>query len=256
VPDSEATASVPAVSAPAPGIETRVTTGSELVVPRTARERAADHRAVERLAGDLLPALIGRLASSGLAEIEVREGAWKVRLRRPLEVVGTGRRATDRQLRLPGSNPAAGALPAGGGAHPGSARPAGGAHPGGGGHAPGDARGSRADARGEGRGDTFAERRGLPTATAPAVGIFRPRNGIRGTAVRSGDRLGVVDMLGIAQDVLAPVDGVVGEILAEPGDGVEYGQDLFAMTAPRGHAADAIPVVAEDQVAAPAGERG
>ena len=253
MPDLESAASAPAGSPPAPSVETRIPAGLDSAVTRSPRERAADHRAVERLAGDLIPALIGRLASSGLAELEVREGAWKVRLRRPLEVIGTGRRASDRQLRLPGANPGGAGQP-GGGAHAGSPRAAiGGAH------APGDSRGrvdARGDARGDGRGDPFVDRRGLPTVTAPAVGIFRPRNGIHGTEVRAGDRLGVVDMLGIAQDVLAPVDGVVGEILAEPGDGVEYGQDLFAMAASRGPAADVIPVVAEDQVPAPAGERG
>ena len=221
-------------------------------VPRTTEQRAADHREVERLAGDLLPALIARLASSGLAELEVREGGWKVRLRRPLELVGSGRRATDRQVRLQvgtaGQGPFAG--PAGGprattagsgtGEGPGRGAREGGREPG------------RGEARGDGRGTGPAQ----PVVTSPAVGIFRPRDELRGTTVRSGDRLGIVDMLGIAQDVLARSDGVVGEILAEPGDGVEYGQPLFAIVAsrpaPRG---EAIPVEAEDQLAAPAGER-
>ena len=47
--------------------------------PRTER----DHRAISNLADDLLPALIAKLAASGLGEIEVREGAWKARLRKP-----------------------------------------------------------------------------------------------------------------------------------------------------------------------------
>jgi biotin carboxyl carrier protein len=42
-------------------------------------------------------------------------------------------------------------------------------------------------------------------------------------------------MLGIPQEVVAPSDGVVGASLVEPGDAVEYGQELilieFASTA-------------------------
>ena len=33
-------------------------------------------------------------------------------------------------------------------------------------------------------------------------------------------------MLGVRQDVVSPVDGIVGATLVEPGDAVEYGQDL------------------------------
>ena len=48
-----------------------------------------------------------------------------------------------------------------------------------------------------------------------------------GTFVLTNDRLGSVDMLGIPQEVVAPSDGVVGASLVEPGDAVEYGQDLI-----------------------------
>ena len=77
---------------------------------------------------------------------------------------------------------------------------------------------------------------GRIVATSPAVGVFQPRAEARaGTKVRAGDRLGSVDMLGIPQEVVAPSDGVVGASLVEPGDAVEYGQDLilieFASTA-------------------------
>jgi biotin carboxyl carrier protein len=34
-------------------------------------------------------------------------------------------------------------------------------------------------------------------------------------------------MLGVPQEVVAPVDGVVGASLVEPGDAVEFGQDLI-----------------------------
>ncbi|HEX7951376.1 MAG TPA: hypothetical protein VF494_13580, partial [Candidatus Limnocylindrales bacterium] len=35
--------------------------------------------------------------------------------------------------------------------------------------------------------------------------------------------------LGVAQDVVAPSDGVVGANLVEPGDAVEYGQGLVVI---------------------------
>jgi biotin carboxyl carrier protein len=81
-------------------------------------------------------------------------------------------------------------------------------------------------------------------ATSPAVGIFRPRKQIAGGArVRSGDPLAVVDVLGIPQEVIAPIDGVVGETLVEAGEAVEYGQELIVIelvSAPAaGPAADA-----------------
>jgi biotin carboxyl carrier protein len=77
---------------------------------------------------------------------------------------------------------------------------------------------------GQARGEA---RRGRVVATSPAVGVYQPRSEARaGTRVRSGDRLGAVDMLGIAQEVVAPVDGLVGASLVEPGQAVEYGQEL------------------------------
>ena len=50
---------------------------------RDAAERAADHASIDRLTMELLPALIARLGATALGELEVREGAWRVRLRRP-----------------------------------------------------------------------------------------------------------------------------------------------------------------------------
>ena len=58
---------------------------------RSADDRAADHAAIDRLSTDLLPALIAKLGATGLGELEVHEGDWRVRLRRPAEVtVATG----------------------------------------------------------------------------------------------------------------------------------------------------------------------
>jgi biotin carboxyl carrier protein len=71
---------------------------------------------------------------------------------------------------------------------------------------------------------------GPAVATSPAVGIYRPNPDMTaGRRVRAGDRLGAVDMLGVPQPVVAPVDGIVGEQLVDGGDAVEYGQELIVI---------------------------
>jgi biotin carboxyl carrier protein len=165
-------------------------------------ERAADHAAIDRLTGELLPALIAKLGTTGLGELEVREGSWRVRLRRPAGPPSGARdrRASDRggaersTDRGPERPPRAQHL------HP---------HP----EPPATA---RSDSR--------------SVATSPAVGIYQPRKDLTvGSRVRAGDRLGAVDMLGVAQEVVAPIDGVVGTSLVEPGEAVEYGQELVVV---------------------------
>ncbi len=47
-----------------------------------------DHEAIAHLADELLPALIAKLAASGLGEIEVHEAGWKARLRKPAAAAG------------------------------------------------------------------------------------------------------------------------------------------------------------------------
>jgi biotin carboxyl carrier protein len=185
---------------------------------RTAEERAADHAAIDRLSEQLLPALIAKLGATGLGELEVREGGWRVRLRRPADGVsaaGRDRRAADRERGGRGSS----------GAHA-SLTPVG---PGRDGRDGGPDREGRDGRNGSSNGHDGGLHDGdRIVATSPAVGIFRPRPEARaGTRVRSGDRLGSVDMLGIAQEVVAPADGVVGASLVEAGDAVEYGQELI-----------------------------
>ena len=170
---------------------------------RDAAERAADHAAIDRLSGDLLPALIAKLGATGLGELEVREGTWRVRLRRPTSSTGAGstrdRRSGERTAAERGSERSSGDRPS---------RSAG--------HNP------------DTSGTLNIDHRSV--ATSPAVGIYQPRTDLStGTRVRSGDRLGAVDMLGIAQEVVAPVDGIVGASLVEPGDAVEYGQELIVI---------------------------
>ena len=178
---------------------------------RTATERAADHAAIDHLAAELLPALIVKLTTTGLGELEVREGGWKVRLRRPAASSSRERRPADRAGRGSASHslhPAVGLTPVGPG------------RDGRDGHAGADSR--------------------RVVATSPAVGIFQPKADVRsGTSVRAGDRLGHVDMLGVAQEVVSPTDGVVGSSLVEPGDAVEYGQELIVIELALAPAVDA-----------------
>jgi biotin carboxyl carrier protein len=133
------------------------------------------------VADELLPALIARLGVSDLGELEVRQGDWRVRLRR---APGAGR-----------------------------------AEPRGGDRADGDAMARTAMGRTE-------PARGM--VSAPAVGYYVPREEVRvGLAVTSGDLLGWVDVLGVRQEIVAPVSGTVGRLLVEPGQAVEYGQELL-----------------------------
>ena len=64
-------------------------------------------------------------------------------------------------------------------------------------------------------------------ARSPAVGYFSPASELAvGASVQAGDLLGLIDVLGIAQEVIAPADGLVAAVLAEDGQAVEYGQAL------------------------------
>jgi biotin carboxyl carrier protein len=163
---------------------------------RTAAERRADHAGLARLSETLVPALVAKLNASGLGELEVREGNWKVRLRRPVAASG-GHRRPDRGR--PAVPPAEG--------RDGPTRRA----------------GSSIDPNGP--ADTQRVR-----ATSPAVGIFKPGVSV-GSKVRQGDRLATVDLLGIPQDVVAPIDWVLVEVFVEAGDVVEYGEEIAAVEA-------------------------
>jgi acetyl-CoA carboxylase biotin carboxyl carrier protein len=157
---------------------------------RSAAQREADHAGLARLSDTLVPALVAKLNSSGLGELEVREGDWRIRLRRPAGAAPVRRE----RPRTHGHGPAQGP------ARPQPAPPE-----------PAD-----------------------PTrvaVTAPAVGVFR-QAGALGSRVRSGDRVGVVDLLGIPQDVVAPIDGILVEFLADTGDPVEYGEDVAVIAEP------------------------
>lgn len=204
-------------------LETRVVEGavaSPERIPRSVAERTADHAAIADSIDELLPALIAKLGATGLAELEVREDALRVRLRRPVEVPVThDRRAGDRGSRDRSRGSAGGA----GSAQIAGLTPVG---PGRDGHHDGR------DVRSAGDGHVHREDM-RAIATSPAVGIFHPASQAHaGTRVRAGDRLGTVDMLGVPQEVVAPTDGLIGASLVEPGDAVEYGQELVVIEFP------------------------
>jgi len=157
-----------------------------------------DHDAIARLADDLLPALIAKLASGGLGEIEVRQGGWKARLRKPATAPEPHKAATAEIAAL--------------------AR--------GVGHGRPDER----DRRGR---DPKEAQQDKVVAMSPAVGIYNPRRDLAvGMRVRAGDKIGTVDVLGVQQDVVSPVDGIIGSSLAEAGEAVEYGQELVRIELP------------------------
>ncbi len=173
---------------------------------RTPEERRADHAAIDRLADELLPALVAKLGASGLGELDVREGRWRLRLRMP----GDGRAA--RRAGNPGRAPGRleGHAPAAGHA---ALAPA----------VPGATDATVTLAPGIAPVPEVAPTRAM--ATSPAVGFFQPRPGLAaGARVRAGDRLGTIDVLGVPQELVAPADGIVGATVVEPGDPVEYGQ--------------------------------
>ena len=177
--------------------------------------RLADHAGIARLTEELLPALIAKLSTTQLGELEVREGDWQIRLRRPYGVGPCeGRRATDKASRTqPG--------------HEGHGHGRAGVE----GHRAG--RSPSSSGGGAGAGTPASSGATAPTGTtasSPAVGIFNPGpKATSGTRVRAGDTLGTVNMLGIPQEIAAPADGIVGATLVEAGTAVEYGQDLIRL---------------------------
>ncbi len=203
-------------------------------VSRRPQDRLDDHAAIDRLADELLPALVAKLGANGLGELEVREGTWRVRLRMPADGhAAAGRRSG------PGRSGAR--IADGPRVEHARADPAGAA---GTGHA---AAGTGHAAAGPGHAPDAAEAAGPSrvVATSPAVGYFRPRADLRaGMKVRVGDRIGSVDVLGIGQDLVAPADGLIGATLVAAGEPVEYGQDVIVLeqlAEPRPHILGAAP---------------
>jgi biotin carboxyl carrier protein len=171
-----------------------------------ALQAQANHREIARLADELLPALIAKLSASGLGEIEVREGGWKARLRMPA-AADDGRKGAARADAHAGHGPARAAA--------------------------GHGRPEERDRRLRPEPEVVEEEESRVAAKSPAVGIYNPRRDlVVGMRVRAGDRIGSVNVLGVGQDVVSPVDGVIGSSLAEAGEAVEYGQELVRIELP------------------------
>ena len=135
-------------------------TSRDIRAHRDDTERASDHAAIDRLTAELLPALIAKLGATGLGELEVHEGAWRVRLRRPGgSTVARDRRASDKAERA-GERAAE--------------------------------RGHQAPSRGHHHAESHSGVRSdsRSVATSPAVGTIQPRKDLTaGSRVRAGDRL-------------------------------------------------------------------
>jgi len=81
-----------------------------------------------------------------------------------------------------------------------------------------------------------AARASVPSSPEPAkvhatgVGIFSAaKEWSAGDEVKKGTVLGAVQSLGAMTDVVAPIDGVLRDVLVAGGAPVEYGQALFAI---------------------------
>lgn len=213
-----------------------------------------DHREIGRLADEVVPALIARLEASSLGELEVREGGWRIRLRREAGSVSTTVAASgesSRRRRRGASSAAAeprtGAIQRGGEEPAPTAalargRPPDGADGAGSGESasmravgPGLGDGSGSDREAGdglppglgGRGPEGGAERRTRLATAPAVGYYLPAGELAtGQQVEAGDVIGHVDVLGVRQEVVAPATGIVSRLLAQSGQAVEYGQEL------------------------------
>lgn len=78
------------------------------------------------------------------------------------------------------------------------------------------------------------ETAGDNVVTCPLVGIFyaAPEEGAEpfvkvGDTVKKGQTLAIVEAMKLMNEIESEVDGVVTEVLAENGQAVEFGQELF-----------------------------
>ena len=196
---------------------------------------AADHAGIDRLRDDLVPALIAKLGALGLASSRSARATGGARPS-PRRSRAGNRRATDRASRSqPGpraARPRAGRL--GGHRRARDGPPAGSRRrravgP----SSPRFGPGRAADRRGRTARPrrSRATRRPAPRSRPrrPSGSSSRGPMAAAGPASGRGDRLGAVDMLGIAQEVVAPARRDRRGSLVEPGQAVEYGQELIVI---------------------------
>jgi acetyl-CoA carboxylase biotin carboxyl carrier protein len=156
-------------------------------------DRVTEERAtIARLAQEVVPTLIERLAKSDLGELEVRENGWRVRLRKPVADGQLSAAAAQPAHKQPHAVMAAGVAP--------------------------------------GTSAAREIKRGL--VSSPAVGYFATKSGVEvGAKLRSGDLVGYIDVLGVRQEVVSPIDGALKAFEVEQGQAVEYGQPIARVEA-------------------------
>jgi biotin carboxyl carrier protein len=220
--------------------------------PHASARNAAENdlAGLDALIDRLVPALTAKVASTHLGELEVREGEWRIRLRRPAGAGWNGelRRASDRaadrsSFGSPGHDPHGHGRAV---AEPYRVPAPGGSNGTGQATSPGATAGTGLASAAIVPGSAgyparpAHEDEGRRVATSPAVGVFRPGpRAAVGARVRAGDALGHVDVLGVPEEVPAPADGMVAELLVEGGTAVEYGQELVLVAAQPRPAAEA-----------------
>jgi biotin carboxyl carrier protein len=154
---------------------------------------SSDRETIARLADEVVPTLIERLAGSSLGELEVRENGWRIRLRRPV---------------ADGASDTTSARPVHRQPHPIMA--------------PGSGSATHSATREAPRG----------VVSSPAVGYFASRAGVElGSKLRSGDPVGYVDVLGVRQEIVSPIDGALKAFEVESGQAVEFGQAIARVEA-------------------------
>jgi biotin carboxyl carrier protein len=191
-----------------------------------------NRREIARLAEEVLPALIGRLGASDLGELEVREGEWRVRLRKlaPAAAAAPDQGRSKRRGKVvPIAAPAPDdAAPSG---EPPAASPVAQPPSIASLHVAASGNGTHPALAPVGPGRTAPPPRtelARRAATSPAVGFYVPNEQVTpGHRVKNGDVLGHIDVLGVRQEVVSPADGIIGRLLAESGEAVEYGQELL-----------------------------
>ncbi len=71
----------------------------------------------------------------------------------------------------------------------------------------------------------------IALVTSPLVGVFhhlKPLVGL-GAKVKEGQVVGIIEAVKLMNEVMAPCDGKVVDVLIEDGMPVEYGQELYAI---------------------------
>ena len=77
----------------------------------------------------------------------------------------------------------------------------------------------------------IGEEENISLVTSPLVGVFhhlKPLVGL-GAKVRQGQVVGIIEAVKLMNEVMAPCDGKVVDVLIEDGMPVEYGQELYAI---------------------------